>query len=215
MRVTRATSSSRLVATELNSARADIPIPSWSRCPSAVPPVGASIRARLSSGSRPGRRPGPRPPAPRVAPPGSRPGVLTRLDLRGARPTAGLLPAPGHRRRRAGRSPHRRCGPSSTGCASRVIWPLGSSPGSSTASPSTVCASPPSEVTAALADIPTELRTALQVAHDNIVAYHRTQLHHDTRQDRDGIVVRDLTIPVDRAGLYVPGDAPLWPPRCS
>ncbi len=69
---------------------------------------------------------------------------------------------------------------------------------------------PDAEVTAALAAIPPELRTAMQVAHDNIVTYHRTQLHDDTRLDRDGLVVRDLTIPVDRAGLYVPGGrAPL------
>jgi histidinol dehydrogenase len=69
---------------------------------------------------------------------------------------------------------------------------------------------PDAEVTAALGAIPTELRTAMQVAHDNIVTYHRTQLHDDTRQERDGLVVRDLTIPVDRAGLYVPGGrAPL------
>jgi histidinol dehydrogenase len=69
---------------------------------------------------------------------------------------------------------------------------------------------PDAEVRVALAAIPADLRTALEVAHDNIVAYHRTQLHGDTRQDRDGVVVRDLTIPVDRAGLYVPGGrAPL------
>jgi histidinol dehydrogenase len=69
---------------------------------------------------------------------------------------------------------------------------------------------PDAEVTAALTVVPGELRTAMQVAHDNIVAYHRTQLHDDARQARDGVVVRDRTIPVDRAGLYVPGGrAPL------
>jgi histidinol dehydrogenase len=69
---------------------------------------------------------------------------------------------------------------------------------------------PPGEVTAALNAIPSELRTAMVVAHDNIVAYHRTQLHEDARQVRDGLVVRDRAVPVDRAGLYVPGGrAPL------
>jgi histidinol dehydrogenase len=69
---------------------------------------------------------------------------------------------------------------------------------------------PDAEAMAALAAIPPELRTAMQAAHDNIVAYHRTQLHDDARQARNGVVVRDLTIPVDRAGLYVPGGrAPL------
>ncbi len=67
---------------------------------------------------------------------------------------------------------------------------------------------------AALAAIPAELRTALEVAHDNIVAYHRTQLHDDARQARDGVVVRDRTVPVDRAGLYVPGGRAPWPPPC-
>ena len=40
---------------------------------------------------------------------------------------------------------------------------------------------PPSEVKAALDAIPAELRAALEAAHDNIVAYHRTQLHPDGR----------------------------------
>ena len=69
---------------------------------------------------------------------------------------------------------------------------------------------PPDEVDAALAVIPDSLRAALEAAHDNIVAYHRTQLQADRRLARDGVVIRDITVPVDRAGLYVPGGrAPL------
>jgi histidinol dehydrogenase len=69
---------------------------------------------------------------------------------------------------------------------------------------------PDDEVRGALDSIPTELRAALEVAHDNIVAYHRTQLHADGQHVRDGVVVRDRSVPVDRAGLYVPGGrAPL------
>jgi histidinol dehydrogenase len=67
-----------------------------------------------------------------------------------------------------------------------------------------------SEIKAALDDIPPALRTALEVAHGRIVDYHRTQLRPPIRHERDGITVRELAVPVDRAGLYVPGGrAPL------
>ncbi len=63
---------------------------------------------------------------------------------------------------------------------------------------------------AALDAIPADLRQALEVAHDNIAAYHRTQLGSDGRWAHHGVVVRDLAVPVCRAGLYVPGGrAPL------
>jgi histidinol dehydrogenase len=69
---------------------------------------------------------------------------------------------------------------------------------------------PDHELRRALDEIPTALRGALEVAHDNILAYHRTQVRPDVRHERDGVVVRDLRRPVDRAGLYVPGGrAPL------
>jgi histidinol dehydrogenase len=69
---------------------------------------------------------------------------------------------------------------------------------------------PGEEVKAALEVIPPELRAALETAHGNIVAYHQTQLHPDGRHERDGVVVREIGVPVDRAGLYVPGGrAPL------
>ena len=69
---------------------------------------------------------------------------------------------------------------------------------------------PPDEVKAALEQIPAALRDALETAHDNIYDYHRSQLHPDSRYERDGVVIRELRKPVDRAGLYVPGGrAPL------
>ncbi|HUE59596.1 MAG TPA: histidinol dehydrogenase [Acidimicrobiales bacterium] len=69
---------------------------------------------------------------------------------------------------------------------------------------------PPAQVTAALGQIDPELREALEVAHANIVDYHREQLRPDIRHEKDGIVVREVRRPVDRAGLYVPGGrAPL------
>ena len=69
---------------------------------------------------------------------------------------------------------------------------------------------PAAEVKAALGEIDAELRQALEVAHANIVDYHREQLRPDIRHEKDGIVVREVRRPVDRAGLYIPGGrAPL------
>jgi histidinol dehydrogenase len=69
---------------------------------------------------------------------------------------------------------------------------------------------PEGELKSALAAIPPDLRTALEAAYDNIAAYHRSQLGPEAIYERDGVVVRELRRPVDRAGLYVPGGrAPL------
>ena len=69
---------------------------------------------------------------------------------------------------------------------------------------------PQVEIDTALASIPPLLREALEVARANILAYHREQLHDEARHERDGLVVRELRRPVDRAGVYVPGGlAPL------
>jgi histidinol dehydrogenase len=64
---------------------------------------------------------------------------------------------------------------------------------------------PPAEVEAALASIPPLLREALEAARENILAFHREQVRDDGRFERDGLEVREMTRPVDRAGLYVPG----------
>ncbi|HET9442210.1 MAG TPA: histidinol dehydrogenase [Acidimicrobiales bacterium] len=66
---------------------------------------------------------------------------------------------------------------------------------------------PQSELDAALTALPPLLREALEAARANILAYHREQLHEEARFERDGLVVRELRRPVDRAGLYVPGGA--------
>ena len=69
---------------------------------------------------------------------------------------------------------------------------------------------PPSDIEAALGRIPPLLREALEAARDNILAFHREQLHDDGKFQREGLEVREITRPVDRAGLYVPGGrAPL------
>lgn len=62
----------------------------------------------------------------------------------------------------------------------------------------------PDVVAAAPDRIDPRLRDALETAHANIEAYHRAQLHDAARYERDGLVVRELRRPVDRAGLYVP-----------
>jgi histidinol dehydrogenase len=66
------------------------------------------------------------------------------------------------------------------------------------------------ELDAALGAAPPRLREALEAARDNIEAYHRAQLVGDRKVERDGLTVRELVRPVDRAGIYVPGgQAPL------
>ncbi len=69
---------------------------------------------------------------------------------------------------------------------------------------------PAAEIDAALAGLPPLLREALEAARANILAYHREQLHAEARYERDGLVVREIVRPIDRAGIYVPGGlAPL------
>src|SRR3954451_21402817 len=70
---------------------------------------------------------------------------------------------------------------------------------------------PPAELDMALAALPPLLREALEAARSSILDFHRHQLHEDVRQERNGIVVRELRRPVDRAGLYVPGGRAKYP----
>jgi histidinol dehydrogenase len=70
---------------------------------------------------------------------------------------------------------------------------------------------PAGELEAALAAIPPLLREALEAARGNILAFHREQVRAEHTFERDGIVVRELARPVDRAGLYVPGGRAQYP----
>ena len=66
------------------------------------------------------------------------------------------------------------------------------------------------DLKAALAGIPADLRRALEVARENIERFYRSTLHPDGRYEREGVIVREVRKPVERAGLYVPGGtAPL------
>ena len=63
---------------------------------------------------------------------------------------------------------------------------------------------------AALARLDPDLRAALEFARDQIVAWHEAQREKEAHHERSGIRVRELVVPVDRAGCYVPGGrAPL------
>lgn len=69
----------------------------------------------------------------------------------------------------------------------------------------------PGELKQALDDLPALLRTALEEARDAIEAYHRAQLRPESSHERNGVVVRELYRPVDRAGCYVPGGRARYP----
>jgi histidinol dehydrogenase len=70
---------------------------------------------------------------------------------------------------------------------------------------------PEAEIDAALAGLPPLLREALEAARSGILAFHREQVRPDGRHERDGIVVREMSRPVERAGLYVPGGRACYP----
>jgi histidinol dehydrogenase len=71
---------------------------------------------------------------------------------------------------------------------------------------------PAAELHAALDGVAPELRTALEVAAARIRDYHAAQLEvAEPTLARDGVVLRELVIPVGRAGLYVPGGRAAYP----
>lgn len=69
----------------------------------------------------------------------------------------------------------------------------------------------PEVVAAAPERIPAELRAALEFAHAQIRAYHERQLRSEADHERNGVRVHDRTVPVDAAGLYVPGGRADYP----
>lgn len=70
---------------------------------------------------------------------------------------------------------------------------------------------PSSELTAALDRVDPDLRAALEFAADQIISYHESQRDPDAKHERQGVHVRDLVVPVERAGLYVPGGRAAYP----
>ena len=66
------------------------------------------------------------------------------------------------------------------------------------------------EIDAALERTAPGLRAALELARDQIVAWHEAQREREPHHERLGVEVSELVVPVDRAGCYVPGGrAPL------
>ena len=59
---------------------------------------------------------------------------------------------------------------------------------------------PRGDLSYALAELPPGFREALEFSREQIMAYHRTQVEEETRHEREGIVIRNLVRPVDRAG---------------
>ncbi len=67
------------------------------------------------------------------------------------------------------------------------------------------------ELQSALDGLDPDLRIALEFARDQIVAYHESQREAEARHERAGVHVRELVLPVDRAGCYVPGGRAAYP----
>ncbi len=68
------------------------------------------------------------------------------------------------------------------------------------------------ELRAALDAVAPELRAALEVAADRIREYHALQLAPaEPALERDGVSLREVAVPVARAGLYVPGGRAAYP----
>jgi histidinol dehydrogenase len=67
------------------------------------------------------------------------------------------------------------------------------------------------DLEAALAGLDPALRSALELAYARILAYHGHEPGPVPDFENDGVVVRHLLRPVDRAGLYAPGGRARYP----
>jgi histidinol dehydrogenase len=70
---------------------------------------------------------------------------------------------------------------------------------------------PADEIASALSSASDELRAALEYAHGEIAAYHESQRTPAVALDRNGVHLRELVVPVDRAGAYAPGGRANYP----
>jgi histidinol dehydrogenase len=70
---------------------------------------------------------------------------------------------------------------------------------------------PQADLDEALAAASPALVEALTAARDSIRAFHESQLRPEHTYERNGIVVRGRSVPVDRAGVYVPGGRGAYP----
>jgi histidinol dehydrogenase len=70
---------------------------------------------------------------------------------------------------------------------------------------------PSAALRSALDALTPEVRSALEYAHDEIVAYHSAQRAPAVDLDRGGVRLEERAVPVDRAGCYVPGGRASYP----
>jgi len=69
---------------------------------------------------------------------------------------------------------------------------------------------PPAAIDAAAARLDPDLLASLELAHAQIEAWHQVQAGGPIEHERAGVRVREVLVPVERAGCYVPGGrAPL------
>jgi histidinol dehydrogenase len=74
-----------------------------------------------------------------------------------------------------------------------------------------VPAVPPADLDAALDRVDPDVVVALEFARDQILAWHEAQREREAKHERSGVEVRELVLPVDRAGCYVPGGRAQYP----
>jgi histidinol dehydrogenase len=67
------------------------------------------------------------------------------------------------------------------------------------------------DLDAALDRVDPDVLVALEFARDQILAWHEAQREREAKHERSGIEVRELVLPVDRAGCYVPGGRASYP----
>jgi histidinol dehydrogenase len=70
---------------------------------------------------------------------------------------------------------------------------------------------PEADKKGALAELDDNVRAALELARDQIFAWHEAQKEKEARHARLGIEVREHIVPVARAGCYVPGGRARYP----
>jgi histidinol dehydrogenase len=69
----------------------------------------------------------------------------------------------------------------------------------------------PDRLEAAWEGLDSDLRDALQTAHDRVLAFHRNEAAAAHETSSDGIHIRSVPQPVERAGMYVPGGLAAYP----
>jgi histidinol dehydrogenase len=70
---------------------------------------------------------------------------------------------------------------------------------------------PPADLDAALERVDPDVLAALEFARDQVLAWHEAQREREAKHERAGVEVRELVLPVDRAGCYVPGGRATYP----